>query len=146
MEIKTYLCRYHDMKKKIISCELLAEEYDRLAMTIPGPAYGKDVIHGPNVNTSAPFEKWVLKKLDVDLEIEELRRQLPIVREETIDLISTLENKDWQRILIYRYLDWLTWEEISSKLYCSTRTIRRWHEEAIKALEESCPPMSSDVH
>lgn len=146
MTIKTYLCRYHDTLKRIKSSELLAAEYDRLANTIPGPMYGNEAVHGSSRNLEAPFEKWVLKKLDVDLEIEELRRQLPIVREETIDLISTLENKDWQRILIYRYLDWLTWEEISSKLYCSTRTIRRWHEEAIKALEESCPPMSSDVH
>lgn len=136
MEIKTYLCRYHDMQKKINSCEKLSEDYDRLALTIPGPVYGKEVIHSPNRNTSAPFEKWVLKKLDIDLQIEEMKKQLPIVREETINLISSLDDEEGQRILIYRYLDWASWPDISKRTFMSIRTVRRKHDMALCELEK----------
>jgi len=37
-------------------------------------------------------------------------------------------------VLIHRYIDWLSWNEISKKMYFSVATVRRWHDKAIKKI------------
>ncbi len=38
-------------------------------------------------------------------------------------------------ILIMRYIDWMTWEDIAERLYFSKATIKRKHEKAIELLK-----------
>lgn len=39
-----------------------------------------------------------------------------------------------QMILIYRYIDWLSWIEIANKIYCSLASVYRKHNEALEKL------------
>jgi DNA-directed RNA polymerase specialized sigma subunit len=132
MDLKEYLCRYHVTEEKILKLQQIVAEYLRLANTIPGVNLDQIRVDGTR-KLDAPFEKWILKALDDELLIEELKKQLPLIKCEIISLIDELEEKEYKMILIHRYIDWLSWTEISQKLYYSSSKIRRMHD---KALEE----------
>jgi DNA-directed RNA polymerase specialized sigma subunit len=132
MDVKGYLCRYHVTEEKILKLQQIVAEYLRLANTIPGVNLDQIRVDGTR-RLDAPFEKWILKALDDELLIEELKKQLPLIKCEIISLIDELEDKEYKMILIHRYIDWLSWTEISQKLYYSSSKIRRMHD---KALEE----------
>lgn len=132
MDVKEYLCRYHVTEEKILKLQQIVAEYLRLANTIPGVNLDQIRVDGTR-RLDAPFEKWILKALDDELLIEELKKQLPLIKCEIISLIDELEEKEYKMILIHRYIDWLSWTEISQKLYYSSSKIRRMHD---KALEE----------
>jgi DNA-directed RNA polymerase specialized sigma subunit len=132
MDLKEYLCRYHVTEEKILKLQQIVAEYLRLANTIPGVNLDQIRVDGTR-RLDAPFEKWILKALDDELLIEELKKQLPLIKCEIISLIDELEDKEYKMILIHRYIDWLSWTEISQKLYYSSSKIRRMHD---KALEE----------
>ncbi len=53
---------------------------------------------------------------------------------ETEKKIMELDNETHEMILVLRYIDWMTWEDIGSRLYCSAATIKRKHEKAISEL------------
>lgn len=132
MDVKEYLCRYHVTEEKILKLQQIVAEYLRLANTIPGVNLDQIRVDGTR-RLDAPFEKWILKALDDELLIEELKKQLPLIKCEIISLIDELEDKEYKMILIHRYIDWNSWTEISQKLYYSSSKIRRMHD---KALEE----------
>ena len=132
MDVKEYLCRYHVTEEKILKLQQIVAEYLRLANTIPGVNLDQIRVDGTR-KLDAPFEKWILKALDDELLIEELKKQLPLIKCEIISLIDELEEKEYKMILIHRYIDWLSWTDISQKLYYSSSKIRRMHD---KALEE----------
>jgi DNA-directed RNA polymerase specialized sigma subunit len=132
MDLKEYLCRYHVTEEKILKLQQIVAEYLRLANTIPGVNLDQIRVDGTR-RLDAPFEKWILKALDDELLIEELKKQLPLIKCEIISLIDELEEKEYKMILIHRYIDWLSWTDISQKLYYSSSKIRRMHD---KALEE----------
>ena len=133
MDVKEYLCRYHVTEEKILKLQQIVAEYLRLANTIPGVNLDQIRVDGTR-KLDAPFEKWILKALDDELLIEELKRQLPLIKCEIISLIDELEDKEYKMILILRYFDWLSWTEISQKLYYSSSKIRRMHDKALEEL------------
>ena len=56
-------------------------------------------------------------------------------KQEIETAIAKLEDETLQMILIYRYIDWLTWNEIATRVYYSDKTVRRKHDLAIGLLE-----------
>lgn len=135
MNIKEYLSRYHNTQVKIEKLESIVAEYIRLANSIPGINYDQIRIDGTK-SLEAPFEKWILRALNDEAEIEQLKRALPIIKGEIITAIETLTDSDLKRLLILRYIDWLSWSEISKLMFFSTATIRRLHDKAILKIDD----------
>jgi len=52
-------------------------------------------------------------------------------------VIDQLEDSKLKMLLIYRYIDWLSWSEIAKNLVYSSATVRRWH---VKALAQIVLP------
>lgn len=82
----------------------------------------------------APFVKWIIKAADAKRELETLEEQCGRVKAEIETAISKLGDEDLQMVLIFRYIDWLSWIEISNKIYCSIASVYRKHNEAIEKL------------
>lgn len=135
MNIKEYLSRYHNTQVKIEKLEMIVAEYIRLANSIPGINYDQIRVDGTK-SLEAPFEKWILRALNDEAEIEQLKRALPIINGEIITAIETLTDSDLKRLLILRYIDWLSWSEISKLMFFSTATIRRLHDKALLEIKE----------
>lgn len=132
--ITEFLSRAHYIKVKLEKLSLEYEEYQQRAGSIPGPTYDKEVVDHTR-NLEAPFVKWIYKALEVEEKINKLKAELPKVEGEIVDTIDKLTNIDYRLILIYRYLDWMSWDDIAYKMHYSNPTIRRWHRQAIEELK-----------
>jgi len=134
MDKKTYLCRYHNLLEKIQKKKEYIAFCDERASSIPGQDFTTPrVDHTPSYE--APFVKWVLKAADAKRELEALEEQCSKVKAEIETMIAKLDDETLQMILVYRYIDWLPWIEISNKVFWSIATVKRKHEQAIEMLE-----------
>ena len=77
MQVKDYLSRYHNTKEKIKLLEKEIEEFIRLANSIPGISFDQLRVDGTK-SLKAPFEKWILKAIDYEMEIKDMEMNLPI--------------------------------------------------------------------
>lgn len=130
MIVKEYLSRYHYTKQKIERMQEEVKEYIRLANSIPGINFDAIRVDGTK-SLEAPFAKWIHKALDNELLIADMKRKLPIIKGEIISVIEELEDSQLKRVLIYRYIDWLSWSKITKNMLYSTATVRRWHDRAL---------------
>jgi hypothetical protein len=133
-DVKEYLSLYHNTKVKIQKLQALADEYIRLANQVPGIQFDAIRVDGGK-NLKAPFEKWILKALDYELEIKDMETNLPIIKADILKTIEQLKDSEMERVLILRYIDWLTWNQIADKMYISRSTVKRWHLSAISLLK-----------
>jgi len=134
MNVKDYLSRYHYTELKIQSMQEEVYEYNRLANSIPGCNFDAIRVDGTK-SLDAPFTKWIHKAMEKELLIEDMKRKLPIIKCEIISVIDELEDTELKRLLIYRYIDWLSWSDIAAKMYVSLSTLKRWHKNAISLLK-----------
>jgi DNA-directed RNA polymerase specialized sigma subunit len=134
MNAKEYLSRYHETEIKINKLQQMVDEYIRLANSIPGINFDAIRVDGTK-SLQAPFEKWILRALNDEAVIIELKRKLPIIKGEIIAVIDELEDKELRKLLIYRYLDWSSWQEIADKMFVSISTLKRWHLKALDLLK-----------
>ena len=133
MTAKEYLCRYHNTLEEIKVKKQYIEFCKERESSISGPSYDF-MPKSPNRDTEAPFVKWLIKRRTAEDELNELEEKARKVKEETETAISKLNDECSEMILFMRYLEWMTWEDIGSKLYCSAATIKRKHEKAIELL------------
>ncbi len=70
-------------------------------------------------------------------EEKQLKKLMDESKEIKIEIMKVIENLDdrLQSLLIYRYLNGMTWNEIADKLFISLRTVHRWHDMALSLLE-----------
>ena len=134
MTSKEYLERIGNLERKINAMKMRSAEYDRMSLSIPGPSYGERIGSNPNRNTEAPFLKWLMKKDEIDREIEKLEKKLKDMQAEALLKIEELDNEDYKNVLVMRYIKYLSWEEICKSLYAARRTIMRWHEKALELI------------
>lgn len=109
------------------------KEYERLANSIPGMNFDAIRVDGTR-SLDAPFTKWVHKALEKELQIDDLKKQLQQVKCEIISTIDEVEDMELRKILIYRYIDWNSWNEIATKMFISFSTARRMNDKALKLL------------
>ncbi len=134
MTNKDYLSQVYHLELKIKQLMLRSKEFERLSFTVPGSNYDRIRVDGTH-NQEAPYVKWIVKKTEVDGKIAFLQKDLERLKVEILQVIEKLDNEDYKNVLIMRYLDTLTWEEIADKLYCSSSTVKRWHSSAISKIE-----------
>jgi hypothetical protein len=134
MDKREYLSRYHEAEKKIKKLKALHDEYDRLSFNVPGCNFDQIRVSGTR-NLEAPFVKWIHKAMEVEDEIDVLTKKLEIIKNEILDCISAIGNSEYERLLIYRYIDWENWQDIADKMFYSKATIRRWHDLAIAEIK-----------
>lgn len=135
MTSKEYLERIGKLERKINAMKMRSKEYDRLSLSIPGPSYGEKIGSNPNRNTEAPFLKWIIKKHDLDLEIEKLEKKLKDMQADALLKIEELDNEDYKNVLMMRYIKYMEWNDICKSLFAARRTIMRWHEKALELLK-----------
>jgi DNA-directed RNA polymerase specialized sigma subunit len=134
MNVKEYLSRYHNTELKIMRLQVEVEEYIRLANSIPGINFDQIRVDGTK-SLEAPFEKWIRRALDNEHLIVDLKRKLPIFKGEIISVIDELKDTELRKVLLYRYIDWLSWNDIAVKMFVSISTLKRWHLKAIEELD-----------
>lgn len=135
MTSKEYLERIGKLERKINAMKMRSKEYDRLSLSVSSVTYGERIGSNPNRNTEAPFLKWIIKKHDLDVEIEKLEKKLKDMQAEALLKIEELENEDFKNVLVMRYLKQMEWKDIAKELYVSLSTCKRWHCDALDGVK-----------
>lgn len=135
MDKKTFLCKYHNLIRKIEYLKKDIERCDELASSISGPVYDSDMPRSPNRNLEAPFVKWIYRRLDDEQELKRLELEADTLKATIVNAISKIGDTELESVLIYRYIYWNSWNEISAKIYVSPTTARRLHNKALDAFE-----------
>ncbi len=134
MTSKEFLQKPMKIYHRIEQLRLKKQMYEELADSTPGGNYDKPYVQKTRSN-QAPFIKWLDKIMDVDKEIETQEKEYKRVEAIVIAAIEKLPNADHQAILLMRYLNEYSWTYICEKLFVSLSTAKRWHWDAINALE-----------
>lgn len=134
MEKIEFLSRYHNIKTQIEKKKEYIDFCEERSYAVNGMTFGERIGTNPNRNADAPFVKWVYKKIETETELSKLEKELVQAKAEIEEVILSLGNSDYQRLLTYRYLEWRTWEDICDTMYLSLSTIKRWHKKALEML------------
>ena len=125
MTVKEYLEWIGKLERKINDMKMRSKEYDRFSLSIPGPSYCERIGSNPNRNTEAPFVKWLIKKYDLDLEIEKLEKKLKDMQAEALLKIEELDNEDYKNVLVMRYIKGFEWKDLSQSLYVKLKYCKK---------------------
>ena len=131
MPPKEYLSQVYKLDHKIYLMKLEVEEYRRLASSIPGQDFTRERVQTTR-NLEAPFVKWIYKAIDKEDEIKKKMEELLKIKTEVLSVIDKIENDNLRVVLKLRYIDSLSWPQISEKIYASEKTVRRWHNQALE--------------
>lgn len=100
------------------------------AYTLPSPGFNER--HSSGRPSSAPFEKNVIHICDVEAQINDEIEELVALRVDISQRISTLENTQEKLVLQYRYVNSMSWKEVSARMSISERKAQRIHGSALQ--------------
>lgn len=128
-----YLSRYIPASRSID--RLLEEQYrwKCLAMKVtpnlsltPGGGEG-----------GSPIERPMEKVEELEEKIKQAVGELIEIRKEIETVLGQLEDENLRRLMEYRYIDGLTWEQVAEKMHYSWRHTCRLHGEALAKINMS---------
>ena len=107
-------------------------------------------LHSPQISMSriqkskngdAPYVESILRVEELQERINRETDILIDIRQQIDETIRTVEYEKYQMLLLYRYIDGLTWEDIGNKLHAGRSTVKRWHNDALKLVRMPDEPM-----
>ena len=130
MTAKEYLSQVKRLDD-IISCRLRELEYWRhLSRSVSGGGFGEH--HNPNRPTEAPFARCLDKIDGIERDVGARIGELVDLRKAGNRAIDGMEDSEERLLLRCRYLDSLSWEDISRIMSVSLRTAHRIHGAALQ--------------
>ena len=129
MTSKEYLRQAYRLNELIDSD---AEELERLrdlSFKIAGGNYGERLISSGRKEPS--FVRYIDEIDEMEQKIHVELCELVILKRNITQAINQMENREERLVLTYRYLSNKTWEQISSILSVSIRTVHRIHQSAL---------------
>lgn len=135
MEAKEYLDQIRILTNKIKHMNFMLNEYDRLASAPNSPTFGVEHTN-PNINTEAPFIKWLNKKFELEKKIKVKQDELNKLKGEALEMIEAIPDETIQVILTYRYFHFMSWNEITFELNYAKSYIYEMHRKGLELLNE----------
>ncbi|MBQ7574013.1 MAG: hypothetical protein IJT23_07105 [Clostridia bacterium] len=80
---------------------------------------------------SSPMANMIIKIIDLENEVRELKGILEGKKTEALSYIFRLENDEYQTVLILRYLHFMSWESISNAMHYTKRWLYKMHGTAL---------------
>jgi DNA-directed RNA polymerase specialized sigma subunit len=130
MTAHEYLRQYKTCERQIRFNFMQIENLKALTYTISSPSWGERV--SGTRSTDPPFVKALERYWEQE---EELKRQNVALEQKKAEIIATinaLENEDEKFILLHRYVNHMTWEDIGLELLMSERNVRRFSKTALE--------------
>ena len=129
MTPKEYLKQAYRLDHRINSDIAELGRLREMSTSISSPSLGEKV--QTNRNTDAPFVKCLERIYSLEEKINEEIVLLVNLKEEIRSVIDMVSNTDERMVLRYRYIHNYTWEQIGDVLGADSRTVRRWHGQAL---------------
>ena len=133
MRVETYLSQGRMLNQRINYQLKKLGELKSAACSLPAVTIRKDKIQ-TSTDGDAPFVKALIRVEEMEEKINKEIDRLADLKEEIMGVIGQVDSEELQMILIYRYLEGLTWEEIGDLIYADRSTVKRWHRKAIEQI------------
>ena len=136
MGIINELSELSALRAKIKQLEGRIEYCKEQSMMIPGPMKKKEKIH-TQPSGKAPFEKWVIKQLDLEREVKELQGEFEALSIKITDEITSLIDDEQEiRAVLYREVSFMKYTDIAEKMKISKSYVYRLHDAGMEKLKE----------
>ena len=129
MTVKEYLSQGYRLEQRIKMHQDEIEGLKALATSVGSPGFNEN--HNATKSTAAPFEKTLLRIMEMEKEHAEMLDKLLTFKRELMLIFEEIQNKDERLVLYYRYIHNMRWTDIADKLGWDPRTIKRWHNKAM---------------
>lgn len=129
MQAKDILNKVHQIKKDIKIKKQLIKTYKTIAEGLQASRYS-DMPKNTNKNNN-PMGSAIDKALELEDEIKELETKLSKLNQLIFLVIQRLDNKEYQLILLERYINEKSWGEIQSMMCYSKSSIHTKHNLAL---------------
>ena len=123
MEAKEYLEQTRYLDKRIKSDMRELETLKELSVSVR--AIGFDEHNSSMPNIEAPFVKCLALIADMEEKLKTELQMCTQLRKEALDVIMAVSDICERQVLRYRYLEMMSWRQISNELGTDVRTVRR---------------------
>lgn len=138
MTAKEFLTSASEMNRQIHYKEIELKSLRDLASGISGCSFGERL--SGTRNPDPPFVRYTDKALSLEKEIQNDNCKLSELKYSIGKAIDDLENTNERTVLRYKYLMFLSWKEISTKMGYSKRWVIKLHEKAVQNFSENWTP------
>ena len=130
MTAKEYLKQAYRIDHRINSDIAELGRLREMSTSISSPNLGEKV--QASHSGDAPFMKCLERIYDLEERINDEIDLFVDLKNEIRSVIDTVPNTDERMVLRYRYIHNFTWEQIGDELSADSRTVRRWHGQALQ--------------
>ncbi|MBR0393273.1 MAG: sigma-70 family RNA polymerase sigma factor [Oscillospiraceae bacterium] len=133
MNVEIYLKQGHSLDQRIKYNLKKMAEMRKTASDISAPVLRSDKVQ-TSPSGDAPFVK-ALERIEA-LE-ERIKREVDLLAalmDQINEVISQVDNEQYQLLLMYRYVDNMTWEQVGAHLCIGKSTAKRWKEKALEQI------------
>ena len=136
MGIINELSELRALRAKIMQLEGRIEYCKEQSMMIPGPMWGEEKIQ-IQPSGKAPFEKWVIKQLDLEREVKKLQAEFEALSIKITDEITSLIDDEQEiRAVLYREVSFMKYTDIAEKMKISKSYVYRLHDAGMEKIRE----------
>lgn len=122
-----YLSRYQKLEKRIRQLSDERAVWLSKACRVTQVLSDMPRVQDSTVGNSCEADRYVELTEEITLELQELHK----LRREIRDTIKGLEDDTLQTLLLYRYIDGLTWEQIAEKMFYTPTWVWILHRRAL---------------
>lgn len=138
MTAKEFLTSASEMNRQIHYKEIELESLRDLAGGISSCGFGERL--SGTRNPDPPFVRYTDKALELEKEIQNDKCKLSEIKYAISSAIDELESTNERTVLRYKYLMFLSWKEISTKMGYSKRWVIKLHDSAVQSFSENWTP------
>lgn len=124
MTAHEYLSQYKTCERQLRFNFMQLENLKALTYSISSPSWGEHV--SGTRSTAPPFVKALERYWEQEEKISEEITRLNSLKAEIQSAIEQVSNADERFVLLYRYIQNLTWEDIALELHLSVSSVRRF--------------------
>lgn len=122
------------LRTKITRLEGQIEYCKEQSMKIPGPVWGEEKLH-TQPSGKAPFEKWVLKQLDLEKDVRTLQEEFEAKSIKAAEAIqSIIDDEQILKTILYREVSFMKYTEIANKMGVSKSYVYRLHDSGMEEI------------
>ena len=134
MNAKEYLNKLIRFKDKITKMQELADYFEH---KMQSPSGGSICVIGNDSSASHESNniKYLCKLDEQNRKIDKAKEEYKKLEIEIISLVNKLEDERQKEIILMRYVEQNSWDEINSLLYISRAQIFREHNRALEELD-----------
>lgn len=131
MEAKQYLRKAYRLHELIESEKAELDALRELAESVSSSSVS-DMPKSPSKDNAAPYEKHILKMVDLEAKINREIQEYLAIGDEIREVINKVEDNEERLLLRNRYIHYMGWEEICERMHISEKTAHRIHSTALR--------------